>query len=83
MHVKRMKTSWTEVRDSRTIRVWGFTCAAVAMLILAGFRMDPMMWGAVGIMSALGIATSLFSFQVDEKTTVTFGPAVFMGTIAL
>ena len=83
MHVKRMKTSWTEVRDSRTIRVWGFTCAAVAMLILAGLRMDPMMWGAVGIMSALGIATSLFSFQVDEKTTVTFGPAVFMGTIAL
>jgi len=53
------------------------------MLILAGLRMDTMTWGAVGIMSALGIATSLFSFRLDERTTVTFGPAVFMAAVAL
>jgi signal transduction histidine kinase len=53
------------------------------MLIMAALRMDELTWGAVGIMSALGIATSLFPFQVDKRTTITFGPAVFMGSIAL
>jgi hypothetical protein len=65
------------------MRHWGFASAALVMLIMAALRMDELTWGAVAIMSALGIATSLFSFQVDERTTVTFGPAVFMGSIAL
>jgi signal transduction histidine kinase len=68
---------------SRNVRVWVFVCAALALLTLAALRMDTMTWGAVGIMSALGLATSLFSFRLDEKTSVTFGPAVFMGSIAL
>ncbi len=83
MHMTKEKLTWRDVRDSRAVRIWGFTSAAVAMLVLAGLRMDSMTWGAVGIMSALGIATSLFSFQLDDKTSVTFGPAVFMGSIAL
>ena len=83
MHVKRTTMTWKEVRGSKAVRIWGFTSAAVALLVLAGLRMDTMTWGAVGIMSALGIATSLFSFKLDERTTVTFGPAVFMGSIAL
>ncbi|MEA3408763.1 MAG: ATP-binding protein [Candidatus Eisenbacteria bacterium] len=83
MHARRGNSGWGTVRGSRAICVWGFTSAAVVMLIMAGMRMDSLAWGAVGIMSALGIATSLFSFKVDERTTVTFGPAVFMGSIAL
>ena len=83
MHAVTEKPNWIDLRGSRAIRVWGFTSAAVAMLILAGLRMDGMTWGAVGIMSALGIATSLFSFRLDKRTTVTFGPAVFMAAVAL
>ena len=83
MHVKRANSRRGTVRGSKAIRVWSFTCAAVVMLIMAALRMDELTWGAVGIMSALGIATSLFSFQVDKRTTVTFGPAIFMGSIAL
>lgn len=83
MHVTKAKLTWRDVRDSKAVRIWGFTSAAVALLVLAGLRMDTMTWGAVGIMSALGIATSLFSFQLDERTSVTFGPAVFIGSIAL
>jgi signal transduction histidine kinase len=83
MHVKRGTAGRGTVRGSRAILLWGFTSAALVMLIMAALRMDELAWGAVGIMSALGIATSLFSFQVDERTTVTFGPAVFMASIAL
>ena len=83
MHAKRAKSRWGKLGGSRAIRVWGFTSAALVMLIMAGLRMDVLTWGAVGIMSALGIATSLFSFQLDDRTSVTFGPAVFMGSIAL
>jgi signal transduction histidine kinase len=83
MHVKRAKSTWGTARVSRAARVWGFAAAAGAMLIMAGARMDGLTWGAVGIMSAVGIATSLFSFQMDERHSVTFGPAVFMGSVAL
>ena len=83
MHVKRAKSGRREGTNSSAIRAWGFTSAAVVMLALASAQMDAMTWGAVGIMSALGIATSLFSFRLDEKTSVTFGPAVFMASIAL
>ncbi|MCK4679991.1 GAF domain-containing protein [bacterium] len=83
MHVKRANSRQGTVRSSRPMRHWGFASAALVMLIMAALRMDDLTWGAVAIMSALGIATSLFSFQVDERTTVTFGPAVFMGSIAL
>ena len=68
---------------SRAVRLWSFGCAAVVLLLLAGLRMEPIHWGAVGIMSAIGIATSLFSFRLDERTSVTFAPAVFMGAVAL
>jgi len=83
MHVKRAKSRWAMVLGSKAIRLWGFASAAVVMLVVAALRMDDLAWGAVGIMSALGIATSLFSFQLDKRTTITFGPAVFMGSIAL
>jgi len=83
MQVERANSRWATVRGSRATRVWAFASAALVMLVMAALRMDELTWGAVGIMSALGIATSLFSFQVDERTTVTFGPAVFMGSIAL
>ncbi len=83
MHAKRANSRQGTVRSSRPMRHWGFASAALVMLIMAALRMDELTWGAVAIMSALGIATSLFSFQVDERTTVTFGPAVFMGSIAL
>ncbi|MCK4409215.1 MAG: hypothetical protein KAW67_03975, partial [Candidatus Eisenbacteria sp.] len=83
MHAESTKSRWGTARGSRAARVWGFTAAALAMLIMAGTRMDVLTWGAVGIMSALGIATSLFSFQLDERHSVTFGPAVFMGSVAL
>jgi signal transduction histidine kinase len=45
--------------------------------------MDGLAWAGVGIMCALGIATGMFSFQLDRRTTVTFGPAVFLGAVAL
>jgi len=83
MHVKRANSRRGTVPSARRILLWGFTSAALVMLIMAALRMDELTWGAVGIMSVLGIATSLFSFQVDERNTVTFGPAVFMGSIAL
>jgi len=83
MHVKRAKSTSERARTSRAARVWGFAAAALGMLIMAGARMDGLTWGAVGIMSAVGIATSLFSFQMDERHSVTFGPAVFMGSVAL
>jgi len=84
MHVgDSTRSNWAIVRDSKAIRIWSFTVTALALLFLAAVRMDTLTWGAVGIMSALGIATSLFSFRVDERTSVTFGPAVFMGSIAL
>ena len=83
MHAKRAKLTSGTARVPRASRVWGFAAAALVMLVMAGARMDGLTWGAVGIMSALGIATSLFSFQMDERHSVTFGPAVFMGSVAL
>jgi signal transduction histidine kinase len=83
MHVKKANCRRGTARSSRPIRLWGFAFAGLVMLTMAAMRMDELTWGAVGIMSALGIATSLFSFQVDRRAAVTFGPAVFMGSIAL
>ncbi|MCK4916587.1 MAG: GAF domain-containing protein, partial [Candidatus Eisenbacteria sp.] len=83
MHVKRANRRRGTAASSSSIRLWGFALAGLVMLTMAALRMDELTWGAVGIMSALGIATSLFSFKVDERAAVTFGPAVFMGSIAL
>ncbi len=83
MHVKTVNSRRATVHGSRAIRLWAFASAGIVMLIMAALRMDELTWGAVGIMSAVGIATSLFAFQVDKRTTVTFGPAVFMAAIAL
>ncbi len=83
MHQRGAGDGLTTRLRLRTAIAIGITVAAGALVVLAGLRMEPLLWGAVGIMSALGIATSLFSFQLDEKTSVTLGPAVFIGTVAL
>jgi signal transduction histidine kinase len=70
-------------RGAAMLVSWTFALGSAVLLGLAAARMDSLAWGAVGIMSALGVATSLFSFQVDERTSVTFGPTVFMGSVAL
>ncbi|MBN2566443.1 MAG: GAF domain-containing protein [Candidatus Eisenbacteria bacterium] len=74
------KGSWWKSRNARAL---GFGLAAAVLLVLAASRMDGLAWGGVGIMCAIGIATGLFSFQLDRRTTVTFGPAVYLGAVAL
>jgi len=57
--------------------------AGVILLAFAALRMEPLRWGAVGIMSALGLATGFFSFPIDERTHASFGAAVFAASVAL
>ena len=83
MHRARRRTLRSRDENTRTILIWSVFVVSMALLSVAGLRMDTLAWGAVGIMSALGMATSLFSFQIDDRTVVTFGPTVFIGSIAL
>jgi signal transduction histidine kinase len=68
---------------SRRTRQYVVCGAALTLLAAALVRMDGLSWASVGIMCALGIATGIFSFRIDRRTTVTFGPAVYLGTVAL
>lgn len=62
---------------------WMAALSGVVLLALAVFRMAAIDWGAVGIMSALGLATGVFAFRVDERTYVSFASAVFASTVVL
>ena len=62
---------------------WRPTVAAAFLLGLAVFQMDWTHWGAVGLMGALALATSLFAFPIGKNTYVSFGAAVFIASTAL
>jgi signal transduction histidine kinase len=62
---------------------WMAALSGVVLLALAALRMAAIDWGAVGIMSALGLATGVFAFRVDERTYVSFASAVFAATVVL
>ncbi len=62
---------------------WRPTVAAAFLLGLAVFQMDWTHWGAIGLMGALALATSLFAFPVGKNTYVSFGAAVFIAATAL
>jgi signal transduction histidine kinase len=62
---------------------WMSAVAAAVLLGIAAIRMDTLSWGAVGIMSALGLATGVFAFRVDERTYASFATAVFVASVAL
>ena len=62
---------------------WMAGLSGAILLVMAAVRMVGIDWGAVGIMSALGLATGVFAFWVDERHYVSFASAVFASTIVL
>jgi len=64
----------------------GWWIAAVAGATLMGvsaLQIELLDWGAVGIMTALGLATGVFAFRIDERSYASFASAVFAATAAL
>jgi len=71
-----------------TPRQWGrlttgTTAVAVVLLALSVPRLESLDWGAIGIMSALGLGTGLFAFQTRRRMHVSFSTAVYVATVAL
>ncbi len=62
---------------------WMAPAGAVLLLAIAVYGIEWTDWGAVGIMSALALATGLFAFQIGKNTYVNFSAAVFIATVAL
>ncbi len=59
------------------------TAVALALLFLSFSRLETLDWGAIGIMSALGLGTGLFAFQTRRRMHVSFSTAVYVASIAL
>ncbi len=59
------------------------TAVALALLVLSLTRLETLAWGAIGIMSALGLGTGLFAFQTRRRLHVSFSTAVYVAGIAL
>jgi len=77
--------SGASIHDTRR---WGrmtiaTTAVAVALLVLSFTRLETLDWGAIGIMSALGLGTGLFAFQTRRRMHVSFSTAVYVASIAL
>lgn len=63
---------------------WVMAAAGSATLMaVAAFRMELLQWGAVGIMTALGLATGVFAFRIDDDSYASFGSAVFAASAVL
>lgn len=74
--------------SSRELRHWGrlttaTTAVALALLVLSIPRLESLDWGAIGIMSALGLGTGLFAFQTQRRMYVSFSTAVYTASIVL
>ncbi len=69
--------------DIVTFTGWSVAGLAAAFVVVAGFQMDWMAWGAVGIMTAMALGTGLFAFPVAKHHYVSLGTAVYVATIAL
>ncbi len=59
------------------------TAVALALLALAFARIETLDWGAIGIMSALGLGTGLFAFHTSRRLHVSFSTAVYVASVAL
>jgi signal transduction histidine kinase len=66
-----------------TPAAWAATVAGVTLLAVAARELAGLEWGAVGIMSALGLATGVFAFPVSKKHYASMSAAVFIGTAAI
>ncbi|MBD3367427.1 MAG: GAF domain-containing protein [Candidatus Eisenbacteria bacterium] len=64
-------------------RWWLTAVSGLAVVILATSTMEWLDWGAVGIMSALGIGTGVFAFPVGRRIYVSFGTAVLLASLGL
>ncbi|MFH1502928.1 MAG: ATP-binding protein [Candidatus Eisenbacteria bacterium] len=62
---------------------WMVGLAGLALLAVSAYQMELLDWGAVGIMTALGLATGVFAFRIDERSYASFGSAVFAASVAL
>jgi signal transduction histidine kinase len=84
MHVvSALKGEEPKSSEAWTPAAWAATVAGCVLLALAARELNWMEWGAVGIMSALGLATGVFAFPITRKHTVSMSAAVFIGTAAL
>lgn len=65
-------------------RSWWLTAAVGLTAIgVATLGIRSLDWGAVAIMTALGLGTGLFAFPIGRGSYVTFSTAVFVASLAL
>ena len=64
-------------------RWWVTALAGLVVMVLATSTMELLDWGAVGIMSALGLGTGIFAFPVGRRIYVSFGTAVLLASLGL
>jgi signal transduction histidine kinase len=63
---------------------WWMTALAGAVVVgLMTTTMELLDWGAVGIMTALGLGTGIFAFPVGRRVYVSFGTAVLLASLGL
>jgi len=62
---------------------WMAGVAGATLLAVGAWRLELLDWGAVGIMTALGLATGVFAFRIDEDSYASFASAVFAAAAAL
>ncbi|MBD3348151.1 MAG: GAF domain-containing protein [Candidatus Eisenbacteria bacterium] len=62
---------------------WIAGVSGLTLLGVAALRIELLDWGAVGIMTALGLATGVFAFRIDEDSYASFASAVFAASAAL
>lgn len=62
---------------------WMVAAGGATLMVVAALKMELLDWGAVGIMTALGLATGVFAFRIDDRTYASFGTAVFAASAAL
>jgi len=67
-----LRTSW-----------WLVSALAGVALVASAAQMEGLDWGAVAIMTALGLGTGLFAFPLGRGAYVSFGKAVFVAALAL
>jgi len=62
---------------------WLAAAVGLTMLAIATTGITRLDWGAVGIMTALGLGTGLFAFPIGRGSFVSFSAAVFVASLAL
>lgn len=65
-------------------RSWWITAAVGLTAVgISAFGIRSLDWGAVAIMTALGLGTGLFAFPIGHGSYVSFSTAVFVASLAL